>query len=308
MEGEKCAMQEKAKVWLNGELIDWQDATVPLLSHGFSRASAIFEVFGTHVGPRGTMAFRMDEHLKRLQNSADLLGMELDYSVAELAEAVRLTVTENNQGRGLVKILAYWGQEAVIKLVLDAPLDIAIFTIPESADLGLDNKKTISACISKWCKIHPKTVPVAAKACSYYLNGYLARKDAGSRGFDIGIMLGTDGFLAEGSIESIFIVKDGVLKTPPLGRVLASITRKSILEAVFQTGIPVQEAVISENGLLDADELFTAHTGIKVSPIHRLGDRDLEGPGPVTRKVMDLMDNIMTLEDKRFNGWFQKLF
>lgn len=301
-------MDKDLSVWLNGEMTPWKDATVPLLSHGFSRASAIFEVFGTHVGPRGTMAFRMDEHLKRLKNSAELLGMEINYSMEALTEAIKLTVKENGQKRGLVKILAYWGQEAVIKLVLDVPLDIAIFSIPESDELGLDRKEPITACISKWCKIHPRTVPAGAKACSNYLNGYLARKDAGNRGYDIGIMLGTDGFLAEGSIESIFIVKDGVLKTPPLGRVLASITRKSILEAVSQTGIPVQEAVISEKELLDADELFTAHTGIKVSPIHRLGDRDLEGPGPVTLKVMDLMDNIMTLEDKRFTGWFQKLF
>jgi branched-chain amino acid aminotransferase len=120
-------------------------------------------------------------------------------------------------------------------------------------------------------------------------------------------MLGTNGFLAEGSIESILIVKDGVLRTPPLGRVLASITRKSILEAVSQAGIPAVEAAISEKELLDADELFSAHTGIKVSPIHRLEYRELEAPGPVTRKFMDLMDNIIAFQDKRFAGWFQHL-
>ena len=120
-------------------------------------------------------------------------------------------------------MLAYWGEEAIINLVLDSKLDLAIFTIPKREELNLDKPSPLSACVSKWRKIHPSTVPVAAKACSNYLNGYLVRRDANKRGFDLGIALDTDGFLAEGSIESVFIVKDGVLKTPPLGKILSSI-------------------------------------------------------------------------------------
>jgi branched-chain amino acid aminotransferase len=300
-------MNQDAKVWLNGKLVPWREATVPILSHGFSRGSAIFEVFGTHLGPPGTMAFRMDAHLKRLLKSAELLGMELGFSATALAEAVQITVRANRLGRGLVKILAYWGEEAVIRLVMEAPLDVAIFAIAESPELGLDDSKPITACVSKWRKIHPETVPVAAKACANYLNGYLARKDAVGRGFNVGIMLGTDGFLAEGSIESVFIVKDGVLKTPPAGRILSSITRMSILQAAPQSGIPVAECPISAEELYDADEMFTAHTGIKVSPIQRFEDRKLPAPGPVTRRVMELMDKILHFKDDRFGDWFQVL-
>jgi branched-chain amino acid aminotransferase len=300
-------MNHDAKVWLNGNLIPWREATVPLLSHGFSRGSAIFEVFGTHVGPHGTMAFRMDEHLKRLMKSAELLEMNLEFSTETIVEATKATVRENQLGRGLVKILAYWGEEAVIRLVLDAPLDVAIFAVPQSPDLGLDDAKPISACISKWCKIHPKTVPVAAKACSNYLNGYLARKDANNRGYNVGIMLGTDDFLAEGSIESVFIVKDGVLRTPPLGRILSSITRMSILQAVPQIGIPVEQRPINVEELYAADEIFTAHTGIKVSPVNRFENRELPAPGPVTKQVMELMKNIVHFKDERFMDWFQLL-
>jgi len=300
-------MNHDAKVWLNGSLIPWREATVPILSHGFSRGSAIFEVFGTHVGPQGTTAFRMDAHLKRLKKSTELLGMELALPTETLVEAIRRTVRENRLGRGLVKILAYWGEEAVIRLVLDAPLDVAIFAIAESPELGLDDAKPISACVSKWRKIHPETVPVAAKACSNYLNGYLARKDAASRGFNVGIMLGTDGFLAEGSIESVFIVKDGVLKTPAAGRILSSITRMSILEAAPKIGIPVMESAVSAEELYAADEMFTAHTGIKVSPINRFESRQLQAPGPVTQAVMELMEAILHFKDDRFMDWFQPL-
>ena len=300
-------MNNDLKVWLNGNLIPWHKATVPLLSHGFSRGSAIFEVFGTHVGPRGTMAFRMDAHLKRLMKSAELLGMELAFSTETLVEAIQLTVQKNQLGRGLIKILAYWGEEAVIRLVLDTPLDVAIFAIPENPELGLDNAEPISACVSKWRKIHPETIPVAAKACSNYLNGYLARKDANNRGYNVGIMLGTDGFLAEGSIESVFIVKDGVLKTPPLGRVLSSITRMSILQAVPKIGIQVMEHPVSADELYAADEIFTAHTGIKVSPVNRFENRNFQAPGPVTKQVMELMENILHFKDDRFIDWFRPL-
>jgi len=300
-------MSNDSKVWLNGNLIPWQQATVPLLSHGFSRASAIFDVFGVHVGPTGPAAFRMDEHIKRLMNSAELLGMEMAYSAAQIVEAVKTTVKVNRFGRGIVKMLAYWGEEAVIKLVLDSKLDLAIFTIPESEELALDKPRPLSACLSKWRKIHPETVPVGAKACSNYLNGYLARRDANQRGFDIGILLSTDGFLAEGSIESVFIVKDGVLKTPPLGRVLSSITRMSVLQAAPQVGIRVVEEPISAEALLSADEAFTAHTGIKVEAITRLENRQLPEIGPVTKQVMQLMDNIIQFKDDRFQDWFQAL-
>ena len=300
-------MNNDSKVWLNGKLIPWQEATVPLLSHGFSRGSAIFDVFGIHEGPDGLFAFRMDEHLKRLMKSAELLEMEIAYSTEEIIDAVTETVRANDIGRGLVKILAYWGEEAIIKLVLESKLDVAIFVVPDSEELGMDNTNPISACLSKWRKIHPETVPVAAKSCSNYLNGYLTRKDANSRGFDVGLMVGTDGFLAEGSIESVFLVKDGVLKTPPLGRILSSVTRKSILQAAQTIGIPTSEDSILPEELFTADEIFTSHSGVKVSPINRFEDRNLQAPGPITQQMMELMDNILNRSDDRFNDWFHAL-
>ena len=191
--------------------------------------------------------------------------------------------------------------------VLKDGSDVAIFAIAEGDNLEMDKKQTLSACLSKWRKLHPETVPVGAKACANYLNGYLARKDAATRGFDIGILLGTDGFLAEGSTESVFIVKDGVLMTPPLGRVLSSITRLSVLQAVPEIGLTVAERPIPADELLAADEIFTVHTGTKIEAVARFEDRELAAPGPVTTQVMQMMDGIMQFKDERFKGWFRPL-
>ena len=300
-------MNSDLRVWLNGEMIQRREARVPILSHGFSRGSAIFDVLGVHPGPNGPMAFRLGDHLARLMKSAELLGMELAYSTEEIIEAIKATVKANDLGRGIIKILAYWGDEAITDLVLDARLDVAVFAIPESEELVLDKQHSISACVARWRKLHPETVPVGAKACANYLNGYLARKDAVSRGFDIGILLGTDGFLAEGSTESVFIVKDGVLMTPPVGRVLSSITRLSVLEAVPEIGIPVVERPITADEISVADEIFTVHTGTKVEAVARFEDRQLEAPGPVTARVMKLINDIMQFKDERFMNWFQPL-
>jgi branched-chain amino acid aminotransferase len=253
------------------------------------------------------MAFRMDEHLKRLAGSARLLGMEMAYTNEDIAKAVSEVVRANRMGRGLIKILGYWGEEAIIRLVLDSKLDLAVFAIPDSEELALDKAAPISACLSRWRKIHPETVPVGAKACSNYLNSYLARKDANRRGYDVGILLGTDGFLAEGSIESVFLVKDGIVKTPPLGRILSGITRLSILQAAGVVGIPTSEEPIMREHLFDADELFTSHSGIKVSPVARFEDRPFAVPGPVTQQIMALMDKITGFQDERFKDWFQPL-
>ena len=300
-------MADKRKVWLNGELIPWGQASVPLLSHGFSRGSAMFEAFSIHQGPDGPVAFRMDEHLKRLERSADLLGMEMRYTTDEIAAAVAQVVGANRVGRGIAKIMAYWSAEAVIQLVLESKLDVAVFAIPDTGDLHLGDASPVSACLSGWRKLHPETVPVAAKACANYLNAYLARKEAQDRGYDVGLMLGTDGFLAEGSIESLFLVKGGVLKTPPLGRILSGISRLSVLEVARSIGIPVEETALRADALVTADEIFVSHAGIKVRPVNRFEGRVLEAPGPVTGKLLNLMTDILDFRNRQFSHFFQPL-
>jgi len=300
-------MKDERQVWLNGKFIPWSSATVPILSHAFSRASAIFEIFGIHTGSEGPAAFRMDAHLERLLNSAGFLEMEICYTVDSIAKAVAETVIRNNVGRGVVKIMAYWGEEAVIRLLPQAASDLVIFAIPEMPEMNLDSREPVKTCISKWRKIDPETVPVSAKACSNYLNAYLARKDAVTRGFDIGIMLGTDGFVAEGSAESVFIVKEGTVKIPPLGRVLPGISRMSVLEMAGSMGLATAEEPLRLDDLYDADEIFLSHTGVKVEPVKQFEEKHLAAPGPITCRLMEQMAKILAFEDASYMKWMQKL-
>jgi branched-chain amino acid aminotransferase len=300
-------VQDDRVVWLNGELIPWSAATVPLLSHGFSRASAIFEAFGTHPGPDGVYAFRMDEHLKRLRRSAELLEMELGCTDDEIAAGVASAVKANGIGRGLIKIMAYWSEEAVVRLVLDSPLDVAIFAVPPGDDVHMDDATPISACLSSWRKLHPETAQVESKACANYLNAYLVRREATRRGYDVAFLLGTDGFLAEGTTESIFLVNDGVLRTPPLGRILRSISRLSLLEIAPTLGIPVQEVPLRPEALFAADEIFTAHTGVKVHPVGTFEDCSLEAPGPVTTRLLEQVEATLSFQCSVFKHFFQRL-
>lgn len=300
-------MSNDTQVWLNGEFIPWSSATVPILSHSFSRASAIFEIFRIHMGPNGPSAFRMSDHLERLFNSAGFLEMELCYSPKDISMAVAEAVKRNNIDEGVIKIMAYWGEEAVIRLIPEASSDLAIFAIPAIPDMQLDSQASVTTCLSKWRKIDPQTVPVSAKACSNYLNAYLARKDAVSRGFDVGIMLGTDGMLAEGSAESVFIVKDNILQVPPLGRVLPSISRASVLEMARTSGTEIEEKPLELSDLIEADEIFLSHTGVKVAPVRKIEDRLLDVPGPLTRKLMQRMASILKFEDELAVKWMQPL-
>ena len=306
-------MSATSKVWSNGELISFEDAKIHMLSHGFSRGSAVFEVFGIHSTPEGVVAFRMDEHLKRLERTCRLLGMELSYNSAELAAAVKTIVKENDMRIGHVKIMAYYSEISLGNMVPEDKLELAVFTLPAAADPVFSNNRTVTACISKWCKMHPRTAPPMAKACAYYLNGFLARQDAKQQGYDIGILLDTHGFVAEGSLESLFMAKEGVLMTPPLGRVLASISRMSILEMAPVFGIKILETSILPEDLAIADEIFFSGTPAKVLPVKTLGPlshfgkRHLDSPGPIAQKLADGLMEIVNLKHDRFRPWLQPL-
>ncbi len=296
-------MAQERKVWRNGKLIPWEEATVHIMSHSVARGSGIFEYLAIYSTPEGPAAFRLPEHCDRLFRSAELLGMELVQTKEEIMAGVVEAVRANQIMQGFVKIVGLYSEETMAIILSDRRLDLSIFAFAEG-DYRKPAPSTISVCLSRWRKLHPETVPVEAKVAANYLNGMMARQDAQQRGFDLGILLDTTGFLAESSVESVFIVKDGVVMTSPLGLVLSSISRRSILEVGPLKGIKVAERPIPKEEILKADEIFISSTSRRVWPVHRIEDRNLgEVPGPVSSKLSAIMDSIQTGRDEQFRHW-----
>lgn len=299
-------MLQDRSVFLNADFVPWEQATVHMMCHSFARGSAIFEVLSLHDTGGGPMIFRLDEHIHRLFATAELLGMSLPVSGKEFHEAVRNTVKRNGLRDGFIKIMAFYPQIAVDILPPRKTLDIAIFAVDPAEDLGgigFACEKGITVGISKWRKLDPQTVPVEAKAAANYLNGMLARTEARDRGFDLALMCDTQGFVAEGGTESVFLVKEGRLMTPATGTVLKSITRKSVLQIAHTLGMESLEARLRPELLFDADEVFFSCTPMKVLPVRTVEARELGAPGPVTQRLYTAMEEILAGRDDRFRTW-----
>jgi len=294
-------------VFVNGAYIPWEKATVHIMSHSFGRGSAIFEVMSFHSTVSGPAIFRLQAHIERLFKSAELLDMELPLSEEGFFKAVSGTVRRNDLQQGIIKIICYYPQLSVEILPPQRQLAVSIFAFDPQKDLqrfGIPFEQGVKAFISHWCKLDPQTVPIEAKASANYLNGMIARAEAKKNGFEYAVMLDTQGFVAEGGTESVFVVKDNRLLTPSAGTVLKSITRMSILEAAEVAGMACFEERFKPQLLFEADELFFASTPFKVLPVKQINDRKLDqAPGRVTRQVADLMEKIVHGNDDRFKDW-----
>jgi branched-chain amino acid aminotransferase len=300
-------MIEDRIVYLKGDFVPWEKATVHIMSHSFGRGSAIFEVISLHAAASGPAIFRLEAHVDRLFKSAKFLDMELPLSKEALCEAVAETVKRNGLQKGVIKLISFYPEFAFEILPPQKKLSISIFAIDPEQDLGafgIPFETGTTAYVSSWRKLDPRTVPVEAKAAANYLNGMVARAEAKKNGFGHAVMLDTRGFIAEGGTESVFLVKDNCLMTPATGTVLKSITRMSILEAARQTGVECIEEQLKPELLLEADEMFVSSTPFKVLPVKQINDHKLDNaPGPLTRKIAELMDAIAGGNDDRFKGW-----
>ena len=300
-------MIENRIVYLNGEYVSWENATVHIMSHSFGRGSAIFEVISLHATASGPAIFRLQAHIDRLFRSAELLDMELPLSSEELCEAVAGTVKRNALQKGFIKMICFYPEFAVEILPPQKQLTVSIFALDPDQDLGgigLPFEEGTTVYVSNWRKLDPRTVPIEAKASANYLNGMVARLEAKKNGFENAVMLDTQGYLAEGGTESAFIVKDKKLMTPATGTVLKSITRMSILEAAKNAGIECIEGQLKPELLFEADEMFLSCTPFKVLPVRQLNDRKLENvPGPITGKIAELLDDISTGNNNDFKNW-----
>lgn len=300
-------MIEDRIVYLNGEYVPWGKATIHIMSHSFGRGSAIFEVISLHATGSGPAIFRLQAHIERLFKSAELLDMELPLAREDLYEAVAGTVKRNNLQKGFIKMICFYPEVAFEILPRQKQLTVSVFALDPEQDLGgigLPFEKGTTVYVSKWRKLDPRTVPIEAKAAANYLNGMVARLEAQKNGFENAVMLDTQGYLAEGGTESAFLVKDNTLMTAATGTVLKSITRMSILEAAKSLGIECFEGQLKPELLFEAEEIFLSCTPFKVLPVRQINDRKIENaPGPLTRKIAELLDDIAAGNSDRFKDW-----
>ena len=300
-------MLDQRLVWINGRMVKWHEATVHMMSHSFARGATIFEVISFYRTKAGPAVFRLNDHVARLRRSAELLHMELPADHDALCAAVAESVRANRLEQGAVKMVGYYPQLALDIQPPQRRLDLAVFALDPAADMGLSGEgmeKGTTAGIAAWRKLDPRTVPVAAKAAANYLNGMIARLDVQKRGLEDAILLDTQGFIAEGATESVFLVRQGRLLTPSLGTVIDSITRRSILQVARHLGIETFEGRLRPELLFEADEIFFSNTPFKVIPVRRVEDREMLGvPGPMQRKLWEVLQRIAAGEEPTFLDW-----
>lgn len=298
-------MQEAEKIWMNGTLVDWHDAKVHVLSHGLHYGSSVFEGIRAYDAEGGTAVFRLDDHLARLERSAAQYFMEVPYSREEMRQAVHSTISGNHLGACYIRPIVLRGYGVMGLFPLDAPVDVSVAAWFWGAYLGEDGLQNgIDAKIASWRRIGNNTIPATAKAGGQYLNSILAKIETHKAGYAEAILLNDQGMVADGSGENIFIVKNGVISTPPLSAsILEGITRDSIMEIAAAEGYPVVERDLARAELYNADEVFVTGTAAEVCPIRSVDDHVIGPPGPITKRVQHVFDDAVHGRDSRWAHW-----
>jgi branched-chain amino acid aminotransferase len=279
------------KIWHNGRFINWQDATVHVLSHVVSYGSSVFEgirCYSTAVGPA---IFRLPQHTRRLLDSAKVYRMDVPYTADQLSEAMLEVVRVNKMEACYVKPIVMRGYGDVGVNGTSNPIDVYIACWEWGKYLGEEAlAQGVDVCVSSWSRMAPNTLPAMAKAGANYMNSQLIKMEAVANGYVEGIALDTAGYVSEGSGENIFIIRDGKIITPPLGAsVLPGITRDCILTLAQHCGIQVVESLVPREMLYIADEVFFTGTAAEITPIRSI-DRIIIGKGkrgPITEKLQE---------------------
>jgi branched-chain amino acid aminotransferase len=287
-------MQEAEKIWMDGQLVDWSEAKIHVLTHALHYGSGVFEGIRAYDTERGTGVFRLTDHLERMRRSAELYYMEIPFSTAELAEAVHSTIEVNALPSCYVRPIVFRGYGELGINPLTCPVQVAIAVWPWGAYLGEDALQAgVRAMISTWRRIGPNTVPAAAKATGQYLNSQLAKLEALKHGYDEAILLNEAGNVADGTGENVFVVHRGRIFTPPTqASCLPGITRETIMRVAGELGHEVVERDVTRTDLYFADEVFLTGTAAEVTPVASVDDHQI-GPGPVTQAIQSMFFDIV---------------
>jgi branched-chain amino acid aminotransferase len=299
-------VRETEKIWMNGELVDWADAKIHVGSHGLHYGSGVFEGIRCYETPKGSAVFRLTDHLKRLENSARLLYMELPYSAEELRTASMELIAANGLPECYLRPICFYGYGELGVAAGSNPIECVIMSWPWGAYLGEEGLKNgIRAKISSWQRIGPNVIPHVSKATGIYLNSMLAVTEAQRAGYDEAILLTAEGYVADGSGENVFVVRDGTISTPGLSTsILPGITRDTVIQIAQDLGYSVVEGNVIRSDLYLADEVFMTGTAAEVTPIRTIDDVEI-GVGPVTLEIQTAYLDTVRGRSERWSQWLE---
>jgi branched-chain amino acid aminotransferase len=300
-------MEKADKIWLDGKLVAWDAANVHVLTHALHYGVGVFEGIRAYKQADGRSAvLRLREHMRRLYDSAHIVLMEIPYPQEQLEQACLEVMRVNKLAEGYIRPVAFFGYGALGVGAIN-PVQVAIAAWPWSAYLGEEGLKNgIRAKVSSFTRLHVNVNMVKAKVCGQYVNSFLATREAAMAGYQEAILLDTEGYVAEGAGENIYMVKDGVLTTPPLSSpVLAGITRDAVLRLARDLGVPIREERFTRDTMYLADELFMSGTAAEVTPVREVDNRRIGtgSTGPVTRKIQDAFFRAVKGEDPKYREW-----
>ena len=301
-------IQATEKIWMDGEYVDWDEARVHVLTPSLHYGWGVFEGIRAYERADGASAvFRLTDHMERLFRSAKIYHMEPPVSLEGAVKVTKDLVAMNGVPTCYVRPIVYLGFGEMGLNPLNSPVRMAIACWPWGAYLGEDAFETgVRVKVSSWRRLDANIIPPAAKATGQYLNSSLAKAEAVKAGYDEGILLNPNGYVTDGSGENVFVVRDGVLCTPPLAAgCLAGITRASILQIAADEGIRVREADMVRTDLYLADEAFFTGTAAEVVPIREVDDRVLGDPGPITRRLQEVFTAATQGRDERYRDWVE---
>ncbi len=304
-------VEKTEQIWLNGEFVPWDEAKVPILTHTLHYGLGVFEGIRCYECDDGSSAvFRLDEHLTRLYNSAKIVELEIPFPVERVANAIKETLRVNRLAEGYIRPIVYLGEGAMGLLPTDNPVQMALIVWPWGAYLGAEGlERGIRAKVSSYSRHHPNVTMTKSKTCGDYVNSILAKREVTRLGYDEAIMLDTTGLVSEASGENVFLVRDGTLKTPPLGSILEGITRDAVIRIARDKGIEVVEQLITRDELYSADECFLTGTAAEVTPIREVDDRVIGSGvrGAITRTLQSTYFDAVRGRESKYDSWLTRV-
>ena len=293
------------KIWMDGELINWDDAKIHILTRTLHYGNGVFEGIRAYETDNGAAVFRLTPHIDRLYKSAKILCIEIPYSPEEIIEATKAVIRANELPSCYIRPIVYLGYGEMGLNPLTCDVQVAIATWPWGTYLGDEGIRSgVRLMISSWQRHDPNAMPPAAKGCGHYINSQMAKVQALKAGYDEAILLSPQGRVSECTGENVFVVVDGEIITPPTSAgALEGITQDSIRTFANDLGIPYSTQDLLRSDLYVADEAFLSGTAAEIVPIRSVDDRELGDPGPITRQIQEIYTEVVHGREDRYKEW-----